>query len=393
MQSATGVQLSLAAPAGWAVTPTSSHSFTSVATGQSISATFSVTAPSTTAASAPLTGTASYGYEGGTPQTATATQTAKVVPSVKVNEVRLGVTGATTNQYIELYNAGSTPVDLSGDTVVYRSATAQADTMLATVPAGTTLAPGGYYVLGRSPGYTGTPDLGFTTSLSTSGGAVGLRDSTGTLLFDSVGWGTANNALVEDCPAPAPPTIAAPGASIVRRPNGADTDSNCSDFAVTTVPSPGALNVVGVSGSGGPTGTVPSTLALTLGAPASFGAFTAGVAQDYTATMSANVVSTAGDAALSVTDPSSNATGRLVNGAFALANPLQVMASSPAGTGAALAPLSTTAGTPLPLLSYAGPVSNDPVALTFGQHIGANEPLRTGAYTKTLTFTLSTSNP
>jgi hypothetical protein len=387
------VQLSLAAPAGWTVTPAAGPTLTSVATGQSVSQTFSVTAPSTTAASAPLTGTASYGYDGGTPQTATATQTAKVVPSVKVNEVRLGVTGATTNQYIELYNAGSTPVDLSGYTVVYRSATAQADTTLATVPAGTTLAPGGYYVLGRSPGYTGTPNQTFTTSLSSSGGGVGLRDATGTLLVDSAGWGTANNALVENCPAPAPPTLAAPGASIVRRPNGVDTDANCADFAVTTVPSPGALNVVGVSASGGPTGTVPSTLALTLGTPASFGAFTPGVAHDYTATMSANVVSTAGDAALSLTDASANATGRLVNGAFALADPLQVMAASPAGTGAALAPLSTTAGPPLPLLTYSGPVSNDPVALTFGQHIGANEPLRTGAYAKTLTFTLSTTNP
>ena len=36
-------------------------------------------------------------------------------------------------------------------------------------------------------------------------------------------------------------------------------------------------------------GTVPATLALTLGAPASFGAFTPGVAKDYTASTTANV--------------------------------------------------------------------------------------------------------
>ena len=29
----------------------------------------------------------------------------------------------------------------------------------------------------------------------------------------------------------------------------------------------------------------------------------------------------------------------------------------------------------------------------FNQAIGANEPLRTGSYGKTLTFTLSTTNP
>ena len=43
-------------------------------------------------------------------------------------------------------------------------------------------------------------------------------------------------------------------------------------------------------------GNVPATLALTLGAPATFGSFTPGVAKDYLATTTANVISTAGDA-------------------------------------------------------------------------------------------------
>jgi hypothetical protein len=38
-------------------------------------------------------------------------------------------------------------------------------------------------------------------------------------------------------------------------------------------------------------------------------------------------------------------------------------------------------------------VSNDPVTITFGQHVNANDALRTGAYSKTLTFTLSTTSP
>ena len=95
---------------------------------------------------------------------------------------------------------------------------------------------------------------------------------------------------------------------------------------------------------------------------------------------------------LSVTDPSSTATGRLVNGSFALAQPLDAMASSAGGAGGAFAPLSGS-GAPLPLLTYAGPVSNDAVALAFRQSIGANEALRTGSYSKTLVFTLSTTNP
>ena len=42
-------------------------------------------------------------------------------------------------------------------------------------------------------------------------------------------------------------------------------------------------------------------------------------------------------------DPSTTNTGKLVNGSFALAQPLQVNASSPAGTGCALAPRSAIA--------------------------------------------------
>ena len=43
-------------------------------------------------------------------------------------------------------------------------------------------------------------------------------------------------------------------------------------------------------------GSVPATLALTMGAPASFGAFTPGLGKDYFASTTATVVSTAGDA-------------------------------------------------------------------------------------------------
>jgi hypothetical protein len=139
-------------------------------------------------------------------------------------------------------------------------------------------------------------------------------------------------------------------------------------------------------------GTVPATLSLTLGAPASFGAFTPGVANDYAAATTATVISSAGDGALSVADPSATATGHLVNGAFALPSPLQAKATSAAGTGNAFADVGGTAG-PTALLAYTGPVSNDAVALSFSQHVGASDALRTGAYGKTLTFTLSTTTP
>jgi len=49
--------------------------------------------------------------------------------------------------------------------------------------------------------------------------------------------------------------------------------------------------------------------------------------------------------------------------------------------------------TPTNLLRYSAPISNDQVTMTFKQAIGANEALRTGTYSKTLTFTLATTTP
>ena len=63
-----------------------------------------------------------------------------------------------------------------------------------------------------------------------------------------------------------------------------------------------------------------------MGAPASFDPFTPGMQKDYFASTTANVISTAADATLSVADPSSNHTGHLVNGSFFLPERLQANA-------------------------------------------------------------------
>jgi len=153
------------------------------------------------------------------------------------------------------------------------------------------------------------------------------------------------------------------------------------------------VTVVETSTPGGATGTVPATLSLTLGTPASFGPFVPGVGRTYNASTTANVISTAGDATLSVSDPSSVATGHLVNGSFSLPQALQARATSAKGSGsAAFAPIGGSSS-PLNVLTYSGPVSNDAVTIAFQQNIGANDALRTGNYSKTLTFTLSTTTP
>ena len=114
------------------------------------------------------------------------------------------------------------------------------------------------------------------------------------------------------------------------------------------------------------------------GTAATFGAFTPGVARDYTANMTATVISTAGNAALTVVRPERDRdrpSGQ--RHASRCRRPLQVKATSPVGTGGALADVGGFAS-PTPLLTYSGPVSNDAVTIGFQQHVDANDALRTG---------------
>ena len=138
------------------------------------------------------------------------------------------------------------------------------------------------------------------------------------------------------------------------------------------------------------TASVAKTLGLTLGSPANFGAFVPGVANTYTASTTANVISTLPDAALSIMDPSTTFAGYMVNTGTPLPQALRARATNAANTSTAFA---TITGSPLTLLTYSAPISNDAVSLQFQQPIAANDALKAGQYAKTLTFTLSTTSP
>ena len=154
----------------------------------------------------------------------------------------------------------------------------------------------------------------------------------------------------------------------------------------------GTIDVVGTSAPGSVAGSVPATLSLGIGAAASLGNFVLGVPADYTASVAATVTSTAADAALTAADPSPTAPGHLVNGSYALAQPLQLRASDPGNPSPSFVPL-PGAGAPATLLSWPGPVTNDAVVLDFKQSIGSTDPLRTGTYAKTVVLTLTTTDP
>jgi hypothetical protein len=134
------------------------------------------------------------------------------------------------------------------------------------------------------------------------------------------------------------------------------------------------------------------TVTLTLGSAPVFAPFIPGVGTDYMASSTGVVDSSAGDAILTVADPSTVASGHLLNGDAPLPAAMQVSASSANGVSSGFQAVPDTAS-PATLVTYNAPVSDEQVTLTFKQTIGAADPLRTGNYAKTFTFTLSTTEP
>ena len=101
------------------------------------------------------------------------------------------------------------------------------------------------------------------------------------------------------------------------------------------------------------------------------------------------MISTAGDAALTVADPSAVAPRPAGQRHVRVERPAAGEGLQPGGRGRRLRPARRRPA----LLTYSGPISNDAVSIAFRQHIGAGQALRTGSYGKTLTFTLSTTTP
>lgn len=154
-----------------------------------------------------------------------------------------GNSGATLrNDFIELFNRGSTPVDLTGWSVQYASA---AGTTWATTNLSGTLQPGQYYLVQQAAGSGGTtnlptPDATGNIAMSATAGKVALVNSTAALsgscptgAVDLVGFGTAAT-----CSETSPTPTLSNTTAALRNNNGcAETDNNSTDFATGT-PSP-----------------------------------------------------------------------------------------------------------------------------------------------------------
>ncbi len=156
-----------------------------------------------------------------------------------------GNSGATYKRdFIEIFNGGSAPVAIGGWSVQYASS-AGTSWQATSIPAGTTLQPGQYYLVAESLGAGGTvdlptPDMTGTLALSATAGKVALVRSTTALsgaapttAEDIVSFGTASTSTEGSPTATLSNTTAA-----LRAANGCtDTNNNSADFA-TGAPTP-----------------------------------------------------------------------------------------------------------------------------------------------------------
>lgn len=200
------------------------------------------------------------------------------------------------NDFVELFNKGTTTVSLTGLSVQYASATGTGNFGANPVTAlSGSLAPGQYYLIQMSGGTNGvalpTPDATGTVNMSATGGKIALVNSTSglacnggstpcsggqiALILDLIGWDGAN--FYETAAAPTTSNTTAD----IRKDGGCtDTDNNSGDFAAGA-PTPrntaspfhscgGPTNPTGV-GAANPTsllagGTTLLTVAVTPGA-------------------------------------------------------------------------------------------------------------------------------
>ncbi len=182
-----------------------------------------------------------------------------VSPNLVISQFQPGLSASANDEWIEIKNTSSSPVDLNGYRVVYRSQNGVNDVgPFAVWTTQTILQPGQFYLI-ASTSYNGpvAPNLTYNPSvcacsMSASNGGLAIRQgdmNTGTII-DAVGWGSGSNIFVEGSRTTAPGS----GNSQERKQNGCqDTDNNANDFQTLAPFSPRNASSAPVTCSG--TGT------------------------------------------------------------------------------------------------------------------------------------------
>ncbi len=189
---AQGVELSISVPGKqWTsvvsdTTKTSKTFADPVAPGASVSATFKVTSGQA-AFNGDLVANASWTNPTSGKQSETAAEKVRNVSPIKINEFRIssGPPANTTDSFIELYNAGSSSVDIS-NWALTEHPTQQAIFSAVKIPAGTKLAAGGFYLLGLSNSGLAVPARAGDTTIK-------VRSTTGMAAGDTISIDTGSN--------------------------------------------------------------------------------------------------------------------------------------------------------------------------------------------------------
>jgi hypothetical protein len=218
----TGVELSISVPKQWTsvipgTTRTSMLFPGPLSPGASVSATFKVTS-GPAAFNGDLAGNARWTNQAsGAKQSETTAEKVRNVSPIKINEFRISAPNNPTDSFIELYNAGASAIDLSNWTLT-QHAPQQAIFGSVKIPAGTRLAPRGFYLLGLSTSGLAVPVRAGDTTIhvrSTAGMSVGdtIEIDTGSSMETRkiAGVGTAaGNSTTLWQPLPEGPVITLP---------------------------------------------------------------------------------------------------------------------------------------------------------------------------------------
>jgi endonuclease I len=169
--------------------------------------------------------------------------------SLVINEVDYDQPGNDTNEFIEIYNAGGTSVDLSNVVLELHNGSGGAVyDSFALSAAGASLAPGAYLVVGSST-LLATVPMGVQTvtfagrdNQVQNGAPDGIVLKDGATVLDSVSYEGTMAGITEGTGGAPTDGNSVPG-SVGRAPGGVDTDDNAADFALSSTPTPGSVNV------------------------------------------------------------------------------------------------------------------------------------------------------
>ncbi len=157
---------------------------------------------------------------------------------IVISEFRTRGPNGGNDEFVELHNTSTSAVDVGGWQLRGSNAAGSVSTR-ATLPAGTTIGPGCFWLITNSAGYSGlvAGDQTYGTGITDDGGAAILMPD-GTIV-DAVGM-SLTSAYVE--PSPLAPLSGLIAGAYERLPGGdaghTDTDSNLTDFALRTAIAP-----------------------------------------------------------------------------------------------------------------------------------------------------------